>query len=135
MFSRAGVQVFCREGTLNKQVAETSMMYFTYRRGNRRTCDLSQGWGSNSQWRTDFRLDCEGATAFHFHIQGDYQLGEDYVAMLPPYKLESLDDLTMSERIELLIHRCFVTCPKEDTQRWPFSDRYDMQKADCSGGH
>ncbi len=132
MFSRAGVQVLCREGTLIKEIAENSTIFFTYDRSNRLTCDLSQGWGSNSQWGTDFRLDYEDATSFYFHVQGKCPLGEDYAATLSPFLRDHLDDLTIDERIELLINRCFVACPKDDWERWPFSDRYKMPKAESS---
>ncbi|MFZ6770009.1 SEL1-like repeat protein [Undibacterium sp. Di26W] len=57
MFSRAGVKVRAPQHLLKKSFAETSVLYWSYTRNARRTIDLSQGWGSNSQWRTIFRRD------------------------------------------------------------------------------
>src|SRR6185369_1815254 len=68
LFSRAGVRVRCRPGVFDKQVAENSILYFTFSRHHRRTVDLSHGWGSNSQWGTDFRRDYETTDHFHFNV-------------------------------------------------------------------
>jgi hypothetical protein len=55
-------------------------------------------------------------------------LGEGYEAALPDYWRKKLDDLTIDERIELLIYRCFVTCTKDDQNRWPYKDTYSVSK-------
>src|SRR5262249_10954893 len=56
-FSRSGVRVFGGTDFVVKEIAERSMLHFVHRRLNRRTTDLSVGWGSNSQWRTSPRFD------------------------------------------------------------------------------
>ena len=127
MFSRAGVRVLFRSCILEKAIAENSRLYFTYWRFRRETADLSHGWGHNSQWRTNFRRDYETVAQYHFNVDGYRALGEnhDYRAYLNE---EEPDDLTMTERIELLVNRCFVSCRKKDIDRWPFDDRYDIAK-------
>lgn len=58
--------------------------------------DLSQGWGSNSQWRTGFRLDYRTPA------------GDRHPANLGHE--ERL--LTSGERRELLRHRCVLRAPE-----------------------
>lgn len=130
LFARSGVRVLCAPGTLNRQVAESSVLYFTYRREGRKTCDLSMGWGGNSQWCTDFRRDYAEADAYHFNVDASYPLDEGYESYLPDSERRHLDDLTLEERKELLIHRCFVTCAKDNVpgamERTPWSERLSL---------
>jgi len=51
MFSRGGVTVRGGRNQIRKEVAEESTLYWAYCRMNRRTMDLSVGWGSNSGGR------------------------------------------------------------------------------------
>ena len=128
MFSRAGARVLFRPGAMDKTVAETSQLYFTYWRLHRKTIDLSHGWGHNSQWRTRFRRDYETFDRFIFNVDGRRVLNEfaDYRTWLVD---EEPDDLTMNERIELLTNRCFIRCLKDDGDRWPFDDKYEIAKS------
>ena len=130
LFARSGVSVLCAPGTLNRQVAERSVLYFTHRREGRRTYDLSMGWGGNSQWGTDFRRDYAEADAYHFNVDASYPLDEGYESYLLDWQRRDLDDLTLEERKELLIHRCFVTCAKDNVPgamaRFPFIDRLSL---------
>jgi|SRR5579871_974439 len=128
MFSRSGAGVLCYPGVLKKHIAEKSTLYFTYLREGRKTEDLSLGWGHNSQWGTDFRRDYEEDGVYQFNVDGKCRLDEGYEASLSPLRRMHLDDLTMNERIELLIHRCFVTCEKDDANRWPYEDTYSMPR-------
>ncbi|MFC9279059.1 hypothetical protein [Streptomyces collinus] len=57
LFSRAGVRIRAGLKHAQRGVADRSPLYWTFLRRHRPTVDLSQGWGGNSQWRTDFRLD------------------------------------------------------------------------------
>ena len=138
MFSRAGVRVRCRSGDLNKQIAETSRLYFTYSRLHRSTEDLSYGWGHNSQWVTDFRRDYDTGDAFHYNVDAEHPLGdanayrdsftgEDYVegADCALY----LGDLTMEEHIELLTNRCFIRCTKSESGDSSFWNSYVETKS------
>jgi hypothetical protein len=115
MFSRAGVLVVGGRKHIRKEIAESSTIYWAYRRKNRPYNDLSHGWGGNSQWRTDFRRDyCLGGT-FFFNVDGKHDLAQ-------PATKEDRDGLTRDERIELLVHRCFITAAKPHHDLWPYHD-------------
>jgi hypothetical protein len=104
---RAGVAVTAGAAHVDKTIAETSAMYWAFARRDRRTVDLSQGWGGNSQWRTFFRRDYLLDGVLHYNV--DAQLFT-----------HSPDDLTAEEQLELLRFRCFVKCTKPDEDRWPY---------------
>ena len=84
---------------------------------NRACQDLSVGWGSNSQWRTDFRRDYHAGTDFYFNVDGTNDLRR-------PLSEPDRDGLTRGERIELLTHRCFITVDKDKplNDLWPYDD-------------
>lgn len=107
LFSRAGVRVTSGRRFIDKPVAETSVLYWAFWRKNRPYQDLSHGWGSNSQWRTTFRHDYRIADTLHFNVDEKPVPPED-------------DGLTPAERIELVTHRCFVTCEKPHNDLWPY---------------
>ena len=116
MFSRAGVAVSCMPGVLQPEIATSSTLYWAHRRKFRRTADLANGWGSNSQWRTQFRRDFIVGDELLFNADGKYDLNHR--------ALQPLDDgLTRAERIELLTHGCFVNCTKPDDDLFPYDDR------------
>lgn len=108
LVSRAGVRVRAGRRHLVKEIAETSLLYWAYARNHRRSFDLSRGWGSNSQWRTAFRRDYAIDGALHYNVDAR------------PDRVELDEDLTEREWTELLRHRCFVTSPKPDQDRWPY---------------
>jgi len=110
MFCRAGVTV--RGGThfIEKNIAETSKIYFTFRRNNRPYEDLSHGWGHNSQWRTDFRRDYVTDSEFYYNVDNNVEL------VFP------------DQRIELLTNRCLIrsinpTCDP-DEYSYPYKYTY-----------
>jgi hypothetical protein len=119
IFSRSGVQVVGGTQHVVKEVAEHSTLYFTYRRLHRRTQDLSMGWGSNSQWRTDFRRDYETNGKRYYHSQGKNPLGLGMAAAA------DRNGLTADERIELCQNRCFIRSRQDDTDLWPYHDRWE----------
>lgn len=119
VFSRSGVKVLGGGRHVVKEVAESSTLYFAYHRRNRRTEDLSLGWGSNSQWRTSIRRDYECDGKRIYNLDGYRLLG------VSPPPAESDDDLTLAERIELCRHRCFVTTRKPHADRHPYNDRFE----------
>ncbi|MES1200874.1 MAG: hypothetical protein ABUS57_05440, partial [Pseudomonadota bacterium] len=57
IFSRSGTAVEGGGDHVVKEIAENSTLFWAWLRCNRPALDLSQGWGSNSQWRTRFRRD------------------------------------------------------------------------------
>jgi len=117
LFSRSGVAVVGGRHHVVKEVAETSTLYFTYRRLHRKTSDLSMGWGSNSQWRTAFRRDYECHRMRFYNIDGGHCLNH-----LPSEA--DRDGLTINDRIELCKNRCVIVTTKRDDDLWPFGDCY-----------
>jgi hypothetical protein len=118
--ARAGCVVRGGSKHVRKEVAETSTLYWAYWRKNRRCLDLSEGWGSNSSWATEFRLDYRFGDRFHYNVDGE----ADVHAPRPdpdadPYR----DALTVPQRIELLTHRCRITFEEHD-DLWIWDDTY-----------
>lgn len=127
MFSRAGVKVRAPEHLLKKKFADSTVLYWSYQRNFRRTEDLSQGWGHNSQWRTVFRRDFELPDRYAYNVDdGVINLGA-------PFDFEECDDcmciMSVEHRIELLRYRCIVTGGCEgDGEHWPYHDHYEENK-------
>jgi hypothetical protein len=109
LISRAGVLVAAGRRHLRKEVAERSTLYWAFARNNRPTADLGNGWGGNSQWRTSFRRDYLLDGVVHYNAGARKAPG--------PAMDEDLD---AAERMELLRHRCFVTCARPHDDRWPY---------------
>jgi hypothetical protein len=111
LISRSGVRVRAGRRHLVKEIAEGSTLYWAYARNNRRTEDLSNGWGGNSQWRTEFRRDYALDGVLHYNVGGrDPGPGAGIY-------------FTDAERAELLRHRCFVTCPRPSDDLFPYGLR------------
>jgi hypothetical protein len=135
LFSRAGVRVLGGRRFIRKEVAESSTLYWAYRRKNRPYHDLSRGWGSNSQWGTKFRRDYRIGQGFHYNVDGTHDL-----AVLEP-TAEDWYGLGREERIELLTNRCFVTTIKPHSDLYPYNDVFRTEAVterthnvtDCSG--
>ncbi|WBP89582.1 hypothetical protein [Kitasatospora cathayae] len=113
LFNRAGVRVRAGAAHAERGVADRWPIYWTHRRAHRPTRDLSQGWGNNSQWRTDFRLDYRTADGDLLNIAEDAPIDgrpdldpNDYGNLGPDERL-----LTPTERRELLRHRTFLRAP------------------------
>ena len=116
VFSRAGVRVSGGRHFIRKDVAESSTLYWAFRRKNRPYQDLSHGWGSNSQWRTRFRRDYRIGQEFHYNVDGKHDLAA------PEPTAVDRDGLTREERAELLTNRCFLRTPKPHNDLWPYDD-------------
>lgn len=116
LFMRAGATVLANPHQLALGIADTATIYWSHRRKNRPTNDLSDGWGSNSQWRTCLRRDYHVQEKYHFNVDGKCDL-----TTLPE---KSIDDfgLTKAERIELLVNRHFVTTRKPHDDLFPYND-------------
>lgn len=106
---RARCRISVGREQMNKEIAETSVLYWAFARNNRATTDLSVGWGSNSQWRTSFRLDYE--------VDGTYYYNHG-AARAPA---EGDETLETDEILELVRHRCFVRCSKDGSDLWPYA--------------
>ncbi|MEU9475794.1 hypothetical protein [Streptomyces sp. NPDC048191] len=70
LFGRAGVRVRAGLRHAERGVADRSPLYWSFRRRHRPTADPSMGWGSNSQWRTDFRVDVRTADGDRLNVLG-----------------------------------------------------------------
>lgn len=119
LFSRSGVEVKGGRKNVIKEIAERSTLYFAYRRFDRKTTDLSMGWGSNSQWRTQIRRD--------YLTEGKYVYNADGKNLLnsPSAAEPDRDGLTPEQRSELCCNRCFIVTTKEDSDLWPYDDRFE----------
>ena len=110
LIARAGVSVSGGTNNITKDIAENSTLYWCYRRANRPTEDLSLGWGHNSQWRTGFRRDYFVDGQFHYNVDGKPALDDS--------------ELSQSQQVELLRHRCFVTTSRPHADLWPYAIRH-----------
>ncbi len=128
LICRAGVHVRGGADFILKDIAESSTLYWASWRKNRPYRDLSQGWGHNSQWRTEFRRDYTDGRNFVYNTDGtrdarlpDLRRNADGTrdAHLPDPRRE---DLSPDERVELLINRCFVRTPEPDDDLFPYND-------------
>lgn len=117
VFSRAGVNVTGGTRFIRKEVAESSTLYWAYRRKNRSYQDLSHGWGSNSQWRTKFRRDYRIGEEYFYNVDGKHDLAKP-----DQREEEDRDGLAIEERIELLTNRCFIKTSKPHDDLWPYDD-------------
>lgn len=125
IIKRAGVKIFLNPKNYNLALINNASIYWTYRRKNRKYLDLSQGWGSNSQWRTDLRLDIETKDSFIYNQKGKFDLNN-----LTPELLEELrqQNLEIQEAIELTKYRHFVKSTKDDSDLFPYDFKYEEKK-------
>ncbi|MEW2352864.1 hypothetical protein [Spirillospora sp. NPDC029432] len=125
LFCRAGVRVRAPSRLLDAGTATTSTLYFTDRRDPRPSDDLSHGWGSNSQWRTRFHRFYEDSAGLHLNWDGEKYIGEGFVAP----EDDANGGLTVPQRRELLLHRCFVTAPMPagESDHYPYDDRVSLR--------
>lgn len=121
LIMRAGVTVSAGTRVLVPGIADASTLYWTYRRENRPSQDLAHGWGHNSSWRTAFRRDYDLGGEHHFNVDAPRDLADVDPGALNEY------GLTKTERLELLIHRSFVTSATEHTDLFPYNDRFSMR--------
>jgi hypothetical protein len=123
MLARAGVAVTGGRAHVHKEIAETSTMYWAFRRRNRPRYDLSVGWGHNSQWRTPLRRDYRIGGSLYFNVDGNNDL-------TLPTPAPDRDNLPPDARLELLLHRCFITVPDPPEVCFPFDDTYRLEMPD-----
>lgn len=109
LFARAGVAVRGGREQIVKEVAETSRLYWTYWRNNRCAVDRSHGWGSNSQWSTDFRRDYITHEAYHYNVDGVEPLLDTHGQVDPE---ATTDEVSPRGAVEIMTHRCLVTEPE-----------------------
>ena len=140
LFARAGVAVRGGREHIVKEIAETSRLYWTYWRNNRRASDASHGWGHNSQWATDFRRDYATHEAYYYNVDGNIDgpiplLDAD--GRVDPEA--TTEELSPRGALEIMRHRCLVTEPdgfwlvelghythQEPRTPAPVADQHDM---------
>ena len=134
LFSRAGVKVRGGASFIQKERAEQSPLYFTYVRRHRATCDLSHGWGHNSQWGTRFRRDYTDGSFYYYHVDGTYDLSRPD-RIMDQKEQERMHPLSRAARIELLVNRCMIVTKKTAEEEegyvdvfWPYDDMYSEQQ-------
>jgi hypothetical protein len=126
LFCRAGVRI--RAGALHahKDIAEHSRLYWAYMRNDRSAYDRSHGWGSNSQWGTDFRRDYSTDDAYYYNVDGRISLNENGfffdVHDLGDTEIDE-DDAPYNTRpvlLELMTHRCLVVTQERQEDEYPY---------------
>jgi hypothetical protein len=109
---RSGVGVRAGRNVFDPDVASGSCLFFAWWRRNRLVGDLSHGWGSNSQWGTDFRRDYLADGAHYYNVDGQ-------IAEPPRSRLET--ELSEVDHRWLLRYRCSVRVDF-GPDRWPYDD-------------
>lgn len=115
MFCRAGCTVSGDSIHLVKDIAESSKLYWTYRRKDRWCNDQSHGWGSNSQWRTSHRRDYLSNKRYHFNVDGKQSLNDPSC---------SVDEVPVEAMIELVRNRCLIRTRVDDNDLYPYLFSY-----------
>ena len=125
LIKRAGVSLLISPDTYDPDRINSAIIYWAYRRKNRKYKDLSQGWGGNSQWTTGLRLDSETTGSFAYNPTGKFDLNNPTREVMNELKEQQLE---ISEAIELVKFRHFITSPGDDTDLFPYDFRYEEQK-------
>lgn len=123
---RAGVSISSPRNLVDPLVAATSTLFWSYIRENRTASDQSHGWGHNSQWRTDFRidLDCEDKYIYNYKSHGkrNINLNDDGLD-----GSEIIDGMGIVDRRSLIRNRCKIKdIPIEipEVDIYPYDDTY-----------
>jgi len=130
MIKRAGVIITNNPKDYNINLINSAPIYWTYRRKNRIYHDLSHGWGSNSQWRTEFRLDVETENTFVYNLKGKYNLSNPAEEVFDKLRCCAGEGtvLELQEAIELVVNRQFIKCTKDNNDLWPYDFKYTEGK-------
>lgn len=120
---RGGVRIRSNSAELAKERAEKAPLFWSRYRRARLSMDLSLGWGSNSQWRTDFRRDFECGESFLYNADGFFSLNE------PRHKRDQFRaDLPDDEWVHLLKYRYALAGNHNPHDLWPWNYRYVEQR-------
>ena len=125
LIKRSGVIITNKTTDYNLDLINNSIIYWASRRKNKGYRDLSQGWGSNSQWITEFRIDFETDEMYIYNSNGKFDLNE-----LSDDTLTELNEqnLEINEAIEILTNRNFIKCKKDDKDLFPYDFKYSEKK-------
>ena len=125
LIKRGGARITLNASTFDLDAVNNSTIYWAYRRKNRKCQDLSHGWGSNSQWRTDFRFDFDLGDTFLYNAEGGTNLNSPTAETLDEL---NKNGLSLSEAIELTVTRHFITSKKHDDDQFPYGYKYVERK-------
>ena len=125
MIKRAGMRISLNPANYNLTLINNASIYWTFRRKNRKYLDLSQSWGSNSQWRTDLRLDIETNNSFIYNQKGKFDLNNLTTELIEELSQQNLE---IQEAIELTKFRHFIKSTKDDTDLFPYDFKYEEKK-------
>lgn len=126
MIKKAGVKILLNPDKFNLNLINKASIYWAFRRKNRKYFDLSQGWGSNSQWRTDLRLDIETENSYIYNVTGRFNLNSPTIELTEELNQQ---DLELNEAVELTVFRHFMKCTKDDSDLFPYDFRFEEQKS------
>lgn len=125
MIKRSPVVITLDPEAYDFNLVNSALLYWTFRRSNRKTTDLSEGWGSNSQWRTAFRLDLETGQSYIYNLNGKFDLNVPDPATREELKKQ---DLRLEDAIELVVNRQFIRCAKKYDYQFPYDFKYETRK-------
>ncbi len=126
MIKKAGVKILLNPDKFNLNLINKASIYWAFRCKNRKYFDLSQGWGSNSQWRTDLRLDIETENSYIYNVTGRFNLNSPTIELTEELNQQ---DLELNEAVELTVFRHFMKCTKDDSDLFPYYFRFEEQKS------
>ena len=115
IYCRGNVSIQSGSSLTTKKTAESSKMYWAYRRKDRAFADQSHGWGHNSQWRTAFRRDYINGNDICYNVDGDLSLNDQDC---------DCDGIPRETLIELVRNRCLINTQIDDSDLYPYSYRY-----------
>lgn len=125
MIKRAGTKITLNPKKYNLSLTNNSTMYWTFVRRNRCHNDLSHGWGHNSQWRTDFRLDIETDKSYIYNLKGIFNLNNTSIELKEVLNQENLE---IQEAIELVKYRHLINYIKDNKSLFPYDFMYEELK-------
>ena len=133
LFSRAGVRIRAPAAVLAPDVATVSTLHWTWRRHARPTTDLSEGWGHNSQWGTDFRRDFDLGDRYAYNVDVAPKDRADLRSpTLDARANERMNGLGMADRVDFLRHRCLTRhVLGDDLDLWPYYDFFEEPHTGC----
>lgn len=125
LIKRAGVIISLNQNDCDLDLINNSKIYWTFRRKNRIFQDLSHGWGHNSQWRTEFRMDIETENSYIYNKSGSIDLNKMTENLEQELKEQNL---AINEAIELTTFRHFITTVKDDNDLFPYKFKFEEGK-------
>lgn len=128
LINKAGVEITLAPENYDIRLINNAKLYWAYWRKNRETNDMSAGWGSNSQWRTEFRIDIETKDRYYYNCEGKYDL-----SIITPFIEKELKafGFETEEAIEMVKFRHFVKSKKDDRDVFPYDFRYNESKEEA----